>query len=175
MSEQTKLPTIQELHHAPDVAFKQDSLNYLLNQQPQQQWIKQHPFAKGVNYLPIDKVEFLLVRIFGGYEVEVIDTKQLLNSIAVHIRLKVKNPVTGEIITQDGLGAVGVQTNAGASASDLGAIKQDAVMKALPAAESYAIKDAAEKLGQLFGGNLNRKDIMNVESYNIANRWNKEQ
>ena len=33
-------------------------------------------------------------------------------------------------------------------------------MKALPAAESYAIKDAAEKLGIFFGKNLNRKDTV---------------
>jgi hypothetical protein len=58
------------------------------------------------------------------------------------------------------LALVGVQTDAGKSAADLGAIKQDAVMKALPAAESYAIKDAAEKLGILFGKNLNRKDTI---------------
>ena len=31
-------------------------------------------------------------------------------------------------------------------------------MKSVPAAESYAVKDAAEKLGKLFGKDLNRKD-----------------
>jgi hypothetical protein len=33
-------------------------------------------------------------------------------------------------------------------------------MKALPSAESYALKDAAEKIGDLFGRNLNRKDTI---------------
>ena len=33
-------------------------------------------------------------------------------------------------------------------------------MKALPSAKSYALKDAAELLGDLFGKNLNRKDVL---------------
>jgi hypothetical protein len=31
-------------------------------------------------------------------------------------------------------------------------------MKAAPAAESFAVKDAAEKIGKLFGRDLNRAD-----------------
>jgi hypothetical protein len=31
-------------------------------------------------------------------------------------------------------------------------------MKAAPAAESYAVKDAAEKIGKLFGKDMNRAD-----------------
>jgi hypothetical protein len=76
------------------------------------------------------------------------------------VRLHYLNPTTGQWQYHDGVGAVGVQTNAGASASDLSAIKQDAIMKALPAAKSYAVKDAAENLGSIFGANLNRKDIV---------------
>jgi len=45
-------------------------------------------------------------------------------------------------------------------------------MKALPAAESYAIKDAAEKLGQIFGSNLNRKDTVQTDTIDkIKDRW----
>jgi hypothetical protein len=154
-----KLPTLSELHHAPELAFKNDQLNLLLNQPVPTQWIKEHPFAKNVKYIPIDKVEFLLTRIFQKWEVKVNNYSQLFNSVAVHITLRVLNPITGEWVSQDGLGAVGVQTDAGATAADLSKIKADAIMKALPAAESYAIKDAAEKLGEIFGKNLNRKDV----------------
>ena len=38
------------------------------------------------------------------------------------------------------------------------------VMKAAPAAESYAIKDAAEKIGKLFGKDLNRADKIMYDS-----------
>jgi len=155
-----QLPTLKDLHHDESVAFKNDQLNLLLNQPTPEKWIKDHPFAKNVKYIPIDKVEFLLTRIFQEWKVEIIKYSALFNSVSCHIRLHYKNPISGEWSFHDGVGAVGVQTDAGKSAADLGAIKQDAVMKALPAAESYAIKDAAEKLGILFGKNLNRKDTI---------------
>jgi hypothetical protein len=60
----------------------------------------------------------------------------------------------------DGVGAAELQTKTGASASDLAAINTGAVMMALPMAKSYAIKDAAENLGKLFGRDLNRKDVL---------------
>jgi hypothetical protein len=37
-------------------------------------------------------------------------------------------------------------------------------MKAAPAAESYAVKDAAEKIGKIFGKDLNRKDEIIYDS-----------
>jgi hypothetical protein len=156
----SKLPTLQELHHDELTAFKNDQFNLLLNQPVPEAWVKDHPFAKNVKYLPIDKVEFLLTRIFQQWKIEVIKYSALFNSVSVHIRLHLLHPLTGEWFYHDGLGAVGVQTDKGASASDISAIKQDAIMKALPAAESYAIKDAAEKLGIFFGKNLNRKDTV---------------
>lgn len=39
--------------------------------------------------------------------------------------------------------------------------KADGVQKALPAAKAYAIKDAAEEFGKIFGRDLNRKDTFN--------------
>lgn len=155
-----KIPTIQELHHDMQEAFKTDQLNALLNQQVPQTWIKEHPFAKNVRYIPIERVEFMLTKIFGEWRVEVKREGQMFNSVYVCVRLHFKNPTTGEWQFHDGLGAVGVQTDKGASASDLSAIKQDAIMKALPAAESYAVKDAAEKLGKIFGKDLNRKEAI---------------
>ena len=155
---QANLPTLQELHLAPEEAFKQDALNILLNQPVPEKWIKLHPMVADLKYLPIDKVEFLLTRIFQEWKAEVVSYSALFQSVSVHVRLHYKNPVTGLWSFQDGLGAVPVQTDTGASAADLGKIKSNAITLALPAAESYAIKDAAEKLGVLFGKNLNRKD-----------------
>ena len=152
------LPTLQELNVSPEKAFKNDQLNTLLNQKPPQLWIKDHPFAKNVKYISIERIELLLTKIFQQWKLEVLNYSQLFNSVAVHVRLHYLNPTDGNWYFQDGLGAVGIQTDAGKAASDLSAIKQDAVMKALPAAESYALKDAAEKLGELFGKNLNRKE-----------------
>lgn len=155
-----KLPKLEDLHHDIEQAFKSDSLNYLLNQQPPAKWVSVNKYAGNSSYLPIEKVEFLLTRIFQEWRAEVINYSELFNSVSCHVRLHYKNPVTGEWSYHDGLGAVGIQTEAGKPASDMSSIKQDAVMKALPAAKSYAIKDAAEHLGKLFGRDLNRKDVI---------------
>lgn len=160
MQNPSNLPKLADLHHDVATAFKNDQLNLLLNQPPHATWVKDHPLAKNVKYLPIEKVEFLLTRIFQEWRVEVLSFAQVFQSVAVHVRLHYRNPISGQWSYHDGLGAVAVQTDAGKPASDLAAIKSDAVMKALPAAESYAIKDAAEKLGELFGKNLNRKDTV---------------
>ncbi len=158
MSQTKNLPSLKELTLAPEQAFKQDQLNVLLNHEPPSDWVKAHPMFAGVLYIPIDKVEFLLTRIFQEWRVEVIKYEQLFQSVSVHVRVHYKNPITGEWNFHDGLGAVAVQTEKGASAADLSKIKSDAVMKSLPAAKSFAIKDAAEHLGKLFGKDLNRRD-----------------
>lgn len=139
----------------------------VVNQAPPQQLVKDHPMAKGVKYVPIDKVEMMLTKLFQQWKVEVLREGQMLNSIYTTVRLHYKHPITGDWTYQDGVGAVPIQTDAGKSPSDLAAIKNDAIMKALPAAESYAIKDAAEKIGKVFGRDLNRKDTLDFKpSYN---------
>lgn len=163
------LPQLADLHHDVEVAFKNDQLKLLLNQPPHKKWVKQHPMVKTKNdqgqtvpasYLPIDKVEFLLDRIFQDWKVEVLREGQLFNSIYCTIRLHYKDPVSGEWKFHDGVGAKSVQTDSGFSAADLAHIKDAAVMMALPSAKSYAIKDAAEHLGKLFGKDLNRRDTV---------------
>ncbi len=164
MSDITKAtPTFAELVKAlgsdTQEAFKNDKWNSLLAMPPHASWLKKHPVTKG-DYLPIDKVEHLLTYIYQKWKIEVIQVQQLFQSIQVTVRLHVHNPLTGEWESQDGIGASPIQTDQGASASDLSKIKNSAVQIAAPAAESYAIKDAAEKLGNIFGKNLNRKDTI---------------
>lgn len=166
--EKSNLPTLQDLNQDLQVAFKNDAFNALVNSEVPAKWTKPHPFARKtvngskvpIEYLPIDKVEYLMTKIFQIWNVEVKSVQQLFNSVSVSVRIHYRNPVTGEMQYHDGVGAVGVQTDAGASAADLSAIKQDAIMKALPAAKSYAIKDACEHIGKLFGRDLNRTDTL---------------
>lgn len=157
------LPTLAELRDNEQIAYKNDALNAILNVETPDKWVKQHPFAKNVKYVPIDKVEYLMTKIFQVWNVEVIDFKQIFNSVSCHVRVHYKDPVSEVMRFQDGVGAVGIQTDKGASASDMGAIKSDAVMKALPAAKSYAIKDACEHIGKIFGRDLNRPDALGYE------------
>ncbi len=72
---QTELPQLKDLVQDVVTYEEQDKLNFLLNQQPPAKWIAKHPYIKMKNdkgqnvpyeYLPIDKVEFLMRKIFMG-------------------------------------------------------------------------------------------------------------
>lgn len=158
MSE-NKLPTLAQLHQSPEEAFKYDKYLALVNQPPHEKWVKTHPMFKN-KYIPIDKVEYLLKRIFQQYKIEVLREGVMLNSAYVVVRVNYLHPVTGEWSYHDGVGAKAFQLDSGSAASDLTAIKPEAVMMALPIAKSTAIKDACDHLGKLFGGDLNRKDTL---------------
>lgn len=138
--------------------------NYMLNQPPAANWIKKHPLYKN-EYLPIDKVEFLLTVFFKSWKVEIKSVFQIANSVCVTVRLFYQNPETGEFDWQDGGGAAPMQVNASTpekkvNPMDSDEIKSNAVMLALPIAETNAIKDAADKIGKIFGRDLNRRDTL---------------
>lgn len=154
------LPSIIDLYNDVEWAAKQNDLNRLLNQEPSPKWIKQHPFVKDLKYLPIDRVEWLLTNIFLKWWVDIKDTRVIANSVCVTVTLYAVDPITGTTLQQDGIGCVDIQTAKGAEATDFAKITPFAVMKAAPAAKSYAIKDAAENFGKLFGKDLNRKDFI---------------
>lgn len=139
-----------------------EQLNVILSTPPPATWVKVHPFIKGYNYLPIDKVEYLLRRCFKKYQIEVIKTAQLFNAIEVTVRVHYLNPATNEMMYHDGVGAQELQTtkNSGNLKTDMSNVNKGAVMMALPIAKSIAIKDACDHFGDLFGANLNRKDIV---------------
>lgn len=164
MSQLTKLPTFNELITDTEQSIKENALMVLLNQEPPKSWLISHPMIKGYNYLPIEKVEYLLTRIYTKWSVEVKSVQIIANSVCVTVRLYVTNPLNGEIEWQDGIGAAPVQTDKGSGATDWNSVKTDGVQKAAPAAESYAIKDAAEKFGKIFGRDVSRKTTMDYTS-----------
>ena len=138
-------------------------LKFILNSGVNTKWLKTHPTAKNVKYLPIDKIEILLDMIFQEWRIELLSISQLAQSVCVTVRVHYKNPITGEWSFHDGVGASPLQTNAGKSAADLANIKNNAVQLAAPAAKSYAIKDAVEHLGKAFGRDVNRSDTVGYE------------
>lgn len=165
---QRKLPSLNDIYSDVESTTKNTALAVILNAEPPQEWVKIHPMTK-FKYIPIERVEYLLTRIFGKWKVEVKESGILANSVQVIIRLYYIDPVSGDWDWQDGIGASPLQTNAGAGAIDFNQIKNAAVQMAAPAAESYAIKDAAEKLGKIFGKDLNRKDEINYQDLNKNN------
>jgi hypothetical protein len=159
-----QLPAIKELYEGIDLKKPQNSLNVLLNQPPNPSWVKMHPFTKGVRYIPIERLEFLLTCIFIKWRVEVRTIQTAANSLIVTVRVHYQNVEDNEWSWQDGIGAAPIQTEKNAGAMEWDKVRSDAVMKAAPAAESYAFKDAVEKIGKLFGKDLNRKDEIIYDS-----------
>lgn len=159
-SQQRNLPAIVDLYNEEkmELTGKMNDLNVLLNQPPNPAWLKTHPYISGYKYLPVERIEYLLTRIFIRWRCEVKDVKLLANSVQVTVRLHVLDPITGEWEWQDGVGASPLQTDSGSGAVDFNKLKSAAVMMATPAAKSYAFKDAAECFGKLFGKDINRKD-----------------
>lgn len=151
------LPSLDDIYNDTEVIVKQNKLNIILNAPPKKEWIKEHPMTH-FNYLPIERVEYLLTVLFSKWWVEILDRCQIANSIVVTVRLWVIDPISGEKMFNDGIGASPLQTDKEAGAIEWNKIKSAAVQMAAPAAESYAIKDAAEKYGRIFGKDLNRKD-----------------
>jgi hypothetical protein len=159
-----KLPTLLEIVSGDiPMQAKQAQLSVLLNQKPPETWLKKHPMAASVTYIPIDKIEYLLTSIFLNWHVEIRQVQTIANSAVVTVRLFYVDPISGLELWQDGVGAAPIHTKSGKGAMDWNEVNTDSVMKSVPAAESYAVKDAAEKIGRIFGKDLNRKDLVSYE------------
>lgn len=163
MNEKRTLPKLADLYNDVELAAKQNDLLVLLNQDPKPEWVKRNKYANNTPYIPIQIVEYLLTSIYQKWRFEIKDVQVMANSVVVTGRLHIKDPITGEWDWQDGIGAAPIQTAKGAAATDFTQVNTSAVQMAAPAAESYAIKDAAEKLGKLFGKDINRKDVLPIE------------
>jgi hypothetical protein len=156
-----KTPALPELFSDNiEEAFKGEQLNLLLNQPPKPSWIKTHPYISNYKYLPIDKVEFMLRKIFQRYRIEITGQGTAFNGVWVTVRVHYLNPITQEFDFHDGIGACQLQTAKGTSPADLGNINNGALSMAFPIAKTVAIKDACDHFGNVFGANLNRKDTV---------------
>lgn len=163
MSNIQKLPTLQELYSDTALVNKQNQLNIILNAEPKKEWVREHPFVKNLKYLPIERVEYLLTMIFTKWRVEVKEVKLLANSIVTTVRVFVQDPISGEWDWQDGIGAMPIQVSKGSGAVEFDKMNSSAIQIGAPSSESFAVKDACEKFGRIFGKDLNRKDNVNYD------------
>ena len=173
MSEKSKLPVLKDLVSDVAIYEKTDELNFLLNQEPPAKWVKVHPFVSGHKYVPIDKVEFLLRKIFKKYRIEILREGTSFNGVYVCVRVHYLNPVSGEWDFHDGIGAIHLQVKKGSSPSDLANINNGALSMAYPLAKTLAIKDACDMFGKLFGSDLNRRDSLPA-SMDVKKKTNEE-
>jgi hypothetical protein len=186
MENETKnLPVLADLYSDTELKIAQNELNILLNAPPAQGWLKDHPYAKKeitvegkkikvpIKFIPVERIEWLLTRIFIRWHLEIKSIQIIANAVCVTVRLYYQDVVTKEMLWQDGTGAVALQVDSGAGAIEFDKIKSSAVMMAAPAAESYAFKDAAEKIGKLFGKDINR--ATQIDYTNLIDSIPKEQ
>lgn len=173
VEKKAKLPTIQDLFSDKiQVAGKSEALNLILSTPPPEKWVKVHPYIRDHKYLPIDKVELLLKKIFKRYSIQITGQGTAFNGVWVTVRVHYFNPVTGEMEYHDGIGACQLQTAKGTSPADLVNINNGALSMAFPIAKTLAVKDACDMLGAIFGANLNRKDVVPFEADpNLMNKY----
>lgn len=157
------IPQINELYNDVESVAKMDTLTVLLNNEPKPEWVKIHSFIRGYRYLPIDKIEFLLKKIFKYYKIEILREGVAFNAVFVVVRVHFKDPVTGDWSFHDGIGAQEMQTKSGESAANLAMINTGAAKMAFPIAKTIAIKDACHHFGKLFGSDLNRRDTLEMK------------
>lgn len=158
------LPTLNDLlSDNLEVVGKSEGLNAILGANPPDKWIKTHPYITDYRYLPIDKVEYLLRKIFKVYRIEIVREGTAFNGVFVVVRVHYLNPATGEFDFHDGIGACQLQTKKGTSPADLINVNNGAISMAFPIAKTVAIKDACDHFGNIFGCNLNRKDTIQFQ------------
>lgn len=153
MSEKIKINriTIDELFSdEPIEREKTDWLFNVLNSEPKKEWVMEHPEFKGYLYLPIDKIELMLGRIFIRYNIEVIREGVAFNGngVFVVVRIHYFDVLTEKMAFMDGVGAYACKT------------KED-LQGSFPIAKTNAIKDAADHFGKVFGRDLNRNKTNN--------------
>lgn len=128
----------------------------LLNQKPKKEWVKVNPYSNNSQYLPIERIEFLLRKFYLDHRIEVKDIKNMFNGIVCSVRIHLLTE-DGWTFT-DGVGASQIQTKKGTSPADLANINNNAIEMCAPKARAEAIKNAAKSLGRIFGADLNRKE-----------------
>lgn len=151
------LPRISDLYADKELAYKSNQLSVLLNQEPKKSWIKKHPYISNYNYIPIERIEWLLAQIFKEYKIEILREGQSFNGVYVVVRVHYLHPVHNEMKFHDGIGAIELQTKKGSSPAEMQNINNGALGMAFPIAKTRAIKDACDHFGKLFGADLNRK------------------
>lgn len=155
------LPTINEITSMElSEREKGNALNVLLNQPPPEKWLKKQD---NVWHLPVDKVKYLLTKIFIDWYDEIKSVQVIANSVTVTLTLHYLDPITEKWARVDGIGAAPINTKKGHNAMDFENVIHDSVHKCAPAAAAFALKNAAKKLGKIFGSDLMNDDAISYD------------
>lgn len=130
--------TLETLYSGVGLIKDIENLDEILNSEPKKEWLKEHPQVKGFMYLPIERVEFLLNRLFDNIKIEIRSVISAENRAVVTVRVNYGNGMF-----HDGVGAAQIS-------------KTQPAEMAFPLAKSLAVKDSCDFLGKIFGKDLNR-------------------
>lgn len=133
----------------------------LVSTSPRSEWVKTNKYSQNAKYLPIRIVEELLNEVFPFWQVEQVGETQILgNSVVISVNLKVYNPIIGQWLSYAGIGAVPIELKGGSDPTDFTQLNPKALHKNVPAALSFAVSNAAKKIGKLFGSQLNSTETI---------------
>ncbi len=154
MSKEKAIQILKDLINGVAVEVTGEVLTELLKLNPPKEWIEQREIetvegTKTYDYLPIDKVEYLLHAIFSRHKIEILSQSSGVSGAWISVRVHYLIKGETEYMFHDGTGAEPVSPK-----------NQGYIRTAFPIAKSFAIKDACDHLGNLFGANLNRKDVV---------------
>lgn len=134
--------------------------NDAINKQQDKKHIKTNVLAQNSQYIPIGIIEKTLDEVFTGlWSTRNVKIYHMLNSVVCELELQVMMPHNGVVISRIGVGAVPIQLKKGEKEITPDTINPMALQMNIPSAKSYALSNAAQSLGELFGRNLNRRDI----------------
>ena len=132
---------LEELYNGVGFIKEIENLDEILNSEPKKEWLKEHPQVRGFMYLPIERVEFLLTRLFNNIKIEIRSVISEDSRAVVTVRVNY-----GEGMFHDGIGAAQISKTQPAEMS-------------FPLAKSLAIKDSCDFFGKIFGKDLNRNEV----------------
>src|SRR6478736_6846019 len=165
------LAFLSKIEDAESLSKKVSILNYALRQEPLViKNMMEEMKKKGINaskaqdyeYIPVGVIEEALRQVFfRQIDFIIKQSYRDLNSFIVVSRLKYKCPISQEYRKIDGIGAKALQQDAGSTILNFNAtMKANALELGVGIAYSRSIKNAAKKLGKMFGANLNRDEEM---------------
>lgn len=137
----------------------------IVSTNPRPEWVRINRFSENAKYLPIRIVEELLSELFPFWEARQVGEPKILgNSVVISVELRVFQPIIGGWLTYPGVGAVPIELEKGADPTDFTKVKPKALHKNVPSALSFAISNAAKKIGPLFGSRLNNDSTETIKS-----------
>jgi len=127
------------------------------SRKPVERLIKKNQFANNAEYLEIGYLEAKLDQIYHGlWQWGDVKITQMINGVCVSGELKVFHPVACVWLSRSGVAFKEFQLKKGEKDPTPANLSSKALERDVPIASAEAFKNAAKKLGNVFGRSLNR-------------------